>query len=321
LGNNSGRGWGTCQHRARHGDDPRHDHIRQAAQALHIGGASGLEHGARLIDHRPIGPLQEPARRFEAFLTQISIADTIEDQIVRRQRRFGVRVFRHQDGRLKGPVIEQGRRRDVATRRRDQLQDGNWRTLASVRERRLKMMGEPLVPVPARAGEVAKLGEQIAHAAMRMDVVRIGPQRRFEMNTRGFRLAAEQQQIRQVDLAVRIIRMMAHGLSEQRARGVLVAGGESERAEIVQHAEIGRRAAEQFQIVALGRFELALLAQQAGALVPGFEDIGVPLQQAVEVLKAAAVRRERQMLIHLSRSRSRFPRISCAPTDNAAGAR
>ena len=76
------------------------------------------------------------------------------------------------------------------------------------------MMCEPLVPVPARAGRVAKLGQQIAHAAMGMDVVRIGPQRRFEMNTRGFRLAAEQQQIRQVDLAVRIIRMMAHGLSE-----------------------------------------------------------------------------------------------------------
>ena len=144
------------------------------------------------------------------------------------------------------------------------------------------MMCEAFVPVPARAGEVAKLGQQIAHAAVCMDVVRIGPQRGFEMNTRGFRLAAEQQQIRQIDSAVRIIRMMAHGLGEQRARGVLVAAGESQRAEIIQHAEIGRRAAEQFQIIALGRFELALLAQQAGALVPGVAGIRVPLQQAVE---------------------------------------
>ena len=76
------------------------------------------------------------------------------------------------------------------------------------------MMWEPLVAVPARAGRVAKLGQQIAHAAMGMDVVRIGPQRGFEMSARSFRLAAEQQQIRQVDVAVRIVRMMAHGLGE-----------------------------------------------------------------------------------------------------------
>ena len=96
LGGDGRRGRGARQYRARHGDDPRHDHIRQAAQAFDIGGASGLEHGARMIDDRPIGPPQEPAGRFQAFPAQIGIADTVEDQIVGRQQRFRIRIFRRQ---------------------------------------------------------------------------------------------------------------------------------------------------------------------------------------------------------------------------------
>ena len=94
-------------------------------------------------------------------------------------------------------------------------------------------MLERLVPVPPGAGCITKLGQKIAHAAVRVDMIRIDLQRRFEMNTRRFLLPAHEQQIRQIDMPVRIIRMMPHRLAEQRAGGVLVAGSESERAEIV----------------------------------------------------------------------------------------
>jgi hypothetical protein len=113
------------------------------------------------------------------------------------------------------------------------------------------MILETLVPMPPGADRVTKVGKQIAHAAMGVDMVRIDLQRRFEMNTRLFLLAAHEQQIRQIDVPVRIIRMMVHRLAEQRAGGVLIAGGQSERTEIVQHAEVGGCAAKQFQIVAL----------------------------------------------------------------------
>ncbi len=59
--------------------------------------------------------------------------------------------------------------------------------------------------------------------------------------------------------------MMPHRLAEQRARGLPISGIENERAEIVQRGEIGRPAPDEFEIVALGLLERALLAQQAGA--------------------------------------------------------
>lgn len=96
--------------------------------------------------------------------------------------------------------------------------------------------------------------------------------------------------------------MMTHGFAEQRAGGVLVAGGENERAEIVQYAEIGRRAAKKLQIVALGLLEQAPLPEQAGALKARVEGIRVPLQRSVEFLDTSTVCGWRRMLAHLCNS-------------------
>jgi hypothetical protein len=143
-----------------------------------------------MVDHRPIGSLQQAMRRFEAFAAQIGIADTVEDQIVRWQRNFRIGIFRHHDGGLELPVVEKRRRRDVAAGGRDQQQDRDRRTIAAIRQCCLEMMLERFVPVPPGADRVTKLGQKIAHAAVRVDVIRIDLQRRLEINTRRFLLAA-----------------------------------------------------------------------------------------------------------------------------------
>jgi hypothetical protein len=155
----------------------------------------------------------------------------------------------------KRPIIEKRRCGNVAAGRRDQQQNGDRRTVAAIRQRRLKVILESLIAMPARAGHISFLGQEIAHAAMGMDMVRIDPQRYFEMNARLVRLAAEKQQVRQIDVPGRIVGMMAHGFAKQRAGSVFVTGGENQRAEIVQDAEVGRCTPDQFEIVALGLLE------------------------------------------------------------------
>jgi hypothetical protein len=165
--------FGTGQHLARQTNHARHDQIGQAAQALDIASPSGLEHRARMVDHRPTGSPQQPRRGFEAFAAQFGIADAVEDQIVRRQRHVRIGIFRHQDGGQELPVVEKSRRRNVAAGGRDQQQDRDRRAIAAIRQCGLVMIPERLVAVPPGAGRVAKLGQEIAHAAMRVDMIRI----------------------------------------------------------------------------------------------------------------------------------------------------
>ncbi len=55
--------------------------------------------------------------------------------------------------------------------------------------------------MPSGAGRVADLGQQIAHAAMRMNMAGIDPQRGFEVDA-GLRMFADQeQQVREIDVA------------------------------------------------------------------------------------------------------------------------
>ena len=60
------------------------------------------------------------------------------------------------------------------------------------------------------------------------------------MPTRLIEFAKQEQQGRKIDAPHRIVRMVANGLTEERAGGVLVAGLESQGAEIIQRSEIGR---------------------------------------------------------------------------------
>jgi hypothetical protein len=76
-------------------------------------------------------------------------------------------------------------------------------------------------------------------------------------------------------MSVGVIRMVTHRLGVQRARGIGVAGGENQRTEIVEDGEVGRRLAKKLQIVALGFFEQALLAQQPGALEARLVSLGI----------------------------------------------
>ena len=68
-------------------------------------------------------------------------------------------------------------------------------------------------------------------------------------------LVGQEQEIGEIDTSVGVVRMMMHGLAEQRARGILVASRKGQRAEIVEHTEVGRRAPQEFEIVTLRRLE------------------------------------------------------------------
>ena len=114
--------------------------------------------------------------------------------------------------------------------------------------------------MPAGAGGVADLGQQIADAAMGMNVIGIDAQGGFEMSACRLVLAHQQQQIGEVDMPDRIIRVMPNSLAEQRARGAPISGFEHERAKVVEHAEIAGLAADQFEIVAFGLLEKSPLS-------------------------------------------------------------
>ena len=204
--------------------------------------APGFANRKRMIDHRPAGVAQHRARGLEAFGANIRIADAVEDHVVGGQCDFGIVIFAHQNGRLENLLIEQRSRRRVAAGGRDQKQDADRRPLAAIRQRGQEIVLKTLVAMRPRARRVADLGQQIAHAAVGMNVIGIGAQGGFEMRARLVVLVEQEQQRRQIDPALRIVGMVAHRLAKQRARRVLVSGLEDEIAEIVQHAEIGRPA-------------------------------------------------------------------------------
>jgi hypothetical protein len=56
---------------------------------------------------------------------------------------------------------------------------------------------------------------------MGMDVMWIDAQRRLEVMARLFILVGQEQEIGEIDTSVGVVRMMMHGLAEQRARGIL----------------------------------------------------------------------------------------------------
>ncbi len=74
---------------------------------------------------------------------------------------------------------------------------------------------------------------------MGVDMARIDLQGGFKVAARLLKFAHGKQEIGEVDMPTRIVRMMADGGTEQRARGRLISGVENERAEIVERAEIG----------------------------------------------------------------------------------
>ena len=114
--------------------------------------------------------------------------------------------------------------------------------------------------------------------------------RRFEMQARPVQFADREQQVRQIDMAVGIARMMPHRLAEQRARRLAMPGLERQRAEIVERAEIGRVTADQLEIVALGLLEAALFAQQAGAFGKRRDAVRIALQRGIELAQPRAAR-------------------------------
>ena len=73
--------------------------------------------------------------------------------------------------------------------------------------------------MPAGARLIAALGQKIAHAAVGMNVAGIDAQGGFEVSTGLFLLADQEQQIGKIDVPHGIVRMVPHGLAEQRARG------------------------------------------------------------------------------------------------------
>ena len=119
-------------------------------------------------------------------------------------------------------VVEQRLRRDIAARRGDEQQDRNGRPFAAIGQRRQKVLSKASVAMAARARIVAHRGQHVAHAAMSMNMPGIDLQRRFESDARAcVVLAKQKQQIARLTWPLGLVRMMPHGLGEQRARGFL----------------------------------------------------------------------------------------------------
>jgi hypothetical protein len=77
--------------------------------------------------------------------------------------------------------------------------------------------------------------------------------------------------------------VISHGLAEERARGIPIAGFENKSAKVIQDAEISRPAGQELEIVALRFLKQALFSEQAGAFVTGFERLGILLQRSIEL--------------------------------------
>ena len=116
-----------------------------------------------------------------------------------------------------------------------------------------------------------------------MDMIRIEPQRAFEMQPGLLLFAQQKQQIAEIDVPGGIIRMVPNGLTEQRAGGFLVSSVKNQRPEIVECAEISRRSPKQFEIVGFSFFELALFTEQTCAFEAGVKRIRISLEFEVEL--------------------------------------
>jgi hypothetical protein len=141
---------------------------------------------------------------------------------------------------------------------------------------------ETAIAVPAGAGLVAGLSQEIAHAAMGVDMIGFDPQGGVEVKARLRRLADAEQQIREIDMPRRIFRMVLHGCREDRVRRIAKPGIEQHGPEIIQRAEMSRHAPQQLQIVALRLLERALLTQQAGAFEARLDRIGIARDRRIE---------------------------------------
>ncbi len=255
-----------------------------------------------MIDHRPHRALNDRACGLQSVAAEIGVADAVEDKIVRRQSCVRLGIFRHQDRRLELAIVEQRVSRNVAARGGDQEQDIYRRSLAAIRHQRQSLTFETPVAVDAGACHVAKRGQHIAHAAMRVDMAGIDSERRLEVLARRRLLADEEQKVAEIDAAIGIVRMVPHGFGEQRTRRRAVSGIEHERAEIVQRGEVVRLAAEELQIIVLGVLEAALLAQQTGAFGARTERIRIARQNLIELLQARTSRNTRRLASHDSLS-------------------
>ena len=242
TGGDHGSRIGTGERAPRYRCHARRDDVRQSAEPFGVRRAPGFANRKRMIDHRAAGVAQHRARSLEAFGANIGIADAVEDHVMSGQCDLGIVIFSHENAGLENLLIEQRSRRRVAACGRDQKQDADRRPLAAIRQRGQKIVLKSLVAMRPRARRVADLGQQIAHAAVGVNMIGIGAQGGFEMRARLVVLVEQKQQRRQIDPALRIVGMVPHRLAEQRARRVLVSGLEDEIAEIVQHAEIGRPA-------------------------------------------------------------------------------
>jgi hypothetical protein len=184
------------------------------AEAPRVGGAAGLEHRARVIDHRPGGFRDHRAGGFQALPAHIGVADAVEDEIVRRQRRPAVVILRHQHRGCEFAVVENGAGRNIAADRGHEQQDRNRAAGTAVWQRRQRIAGEGPVAMPTGAGGIAELGQKIGHAAVRVNVEWIKAQGGREMAPRFVVFFEVEQKVGEIDVPHRIVGMVPHRLAE-----------------------------------------------------------------------------------------------------------
>ena len=182
MSGDHGRRTGTGERAPRHRRHARRHDVRQSAEPFGIRSAPGLEHRKRMIDHRPAGVGAAPCTPPRGLRAQISASPMLlKTTSCAGNAIFGIVIFRHQNAGLENLLVEQRSRRRIAAGGRDQKQHPDRRPRAAIRQRGQEIVLETLVAMRPRARRVADLGQQIAHAAVGMNMVGIGAQGGFEM--------------------------------------------------------------------------------------------------------------------------------------------
>ncbi len=207
---------------------------------------------------------------------------------MRRQRYFRIVIFRDENRGSEIAVVEQRLHRDIAAGGGNEEQNRDAPPLAAISQGREKVIAKTPVAMAACTRFVAERRQQIAHAAMGVNMIGVGTQRRFKVKPRLPAFAEQQQQVGEIDVAVRIIGMMPHRLAEQRARGFPITGIENQRAEIVERGKIRRLAANKIEVVALRLLEPAFFAQQSGAFGERRNVVGISLKRQIKLADANA---------------------------------
>ncbi len=230
----------TRQERTRQRHCLGHDQSGDTSEILSGVAASGDGDSGGRIDHGGWGKTQQGLRCGQSGSGKIGVADCIEDDLVRWQRRGEIVKLRIQNIGLKNLVVQQMAHGNVPALARGQHQHRNRRPPAAVRQRHNGSILEPQSPMLQSADVIARLRENQRQTPMRLGMIRLQAKSRFVMFASLRQFVVLPQCIRQIDAAHRIAWMLGHSLGVGSARGGAVSGLIQQRPEIVECRKMRR---------------------------------------------------------------------------------